>query len=62
MNVKSAKVMLDRNTYNGKEDYEIEIECDSIEIAGKTITALGLENKIKLSHGKYERFCETLNL
>lgn len=61
-NVENAKIMLDRNVYNGKEDYEIEIECDSIEIARQTIIALGLENKMRLSHGKYERFCKTLNL
>lgn len=61
-NVESARVMLDRNAYNGKEDHEIEIECDSLEIARQTITALGLENKMHLSHGKYERFCKTLNL
>lgn len=61
-NVENAEIMLDRNAYNGKEDYEIEIECDSIEIARQTIIALGLEDKMKLSHGKYERFCKTLNL
>ena len=61
-NVENAKIMLDRNAYNGKEDYEIEIECDSIEIARQTITALGVEDKMKMSRGKYERFCKTLNL
>lgn len=60
-NIGSARVMLDRNVYNGKEDYEIEIECDSIEVAGQTITALELDDKMKLAHGKYERFCQTLN-
>lgn len=58
----NATIMLDRNAYNGKEDYEIEIESDSIEVATQIITELGLSGKIKCSRGKYERFCETRDL
>lgn len=58
----SVDIMLDRNIYNGKKDYEIEFECDNIEHAKQAITALGLDKKLMHSFPKYRRFCKTRNL
>lgn len=57
----NVSIMLDRNTFKNEIDYEIEFECDNAEEARLVIKELGLDGKLILSCGKYERFCKTLS-
>lgn len=58
--IDEVDLMLDRNSYNGTIDYEVEMECSSEDGATQLIDKLNLAGKLETAPGKYERFYNTM--
>lgn len=59
--VKDVEIALDRNSYNGITDYEIEFEYkEDKESVLDLVKIMNLDNNIQTGDGKYNRFISTL--